>query len=223
MLTVIGNAGFSDVDNTTLLENINDAYHDICALEPWPFLEKKVTLTFDGTSGVPTNLPTDLRSVIKVNDTVTGISLEPMRIEEHLQRHGSMLNLADLPIYYFWDPDRTLNVYPIPSSSPQINSLDLRYLQWEPDLLTTSLSADLLLPARFHRVIIDSVLSVLYLEEDDEAQSDYFQNRADRRVERMRSVLWQRNFDRPDTIEALSEDSDFYGGLMGADYGAFGP
>ena len=221
MLTVIGNAGFSDVDNTTLLEHINDAYHDILSLEPWPFLEKQVTLTFDGTSGVPTNAPSDLRSLITLNDLATGIKQDPIRVEEHRRLHGANLTLQGNPIYYFWAPAYTLNVYPIPEADQEVNQLQLLYVAWDSDLTSASLSADLLLPARFHRVIIDGVLSKLYLEENDQGSSDYFQDRQDRGVTRMRTSVWQRNFDRPDTIESTNDDMDFYGGQDGADFGSF--
>lgn len=221
MLTVIGNAGFSDVDSTTLVEHINDVYHDVCSLEPWPFLEKEILLTFDGTSGVPTNAPSDLRSLIALDDLATGLKLDPIRVEEHRMRHGSNLTLQGNPIWYFWAPGYTLNVYPIPESNTTVNNLKLLYIAWDADLTANSLSTDLLLPSRFHRIIIDGALAMLYLEENDQAQSDYFQNRMDRRVERMRSSVWQRNFDRPDSIESTSDDMDFYGGSEGADFGAF--
>ena len=222
MLIRLGNAGFSDVDSTTLVETLNDVYHDLCALEPWPFLEKELELTFDGTTGIPTNAPTDLRALISLNDYATGLKLDPIRVEEHLMRHGANLTLQGNPIYYFWYPDRTLNVFPIPSNSQSNNDLHLKYLSLESDLTSTTTSAQIALPARFHRAILDGALAQLYLEEDDEAQSDYFQNRMDRRVERMRRDLWTRNFDRPDTIEATSDDMDFYGGFNGADFGGFG-
>lgn len=217
MLTRIADGGFSDVDSTTLIETINDVYHDICALEPWPFLEKEIELTFDGTTGIPTNAPSDLRALISLNDYATGLKQDPIRVEEHMLTHSASLTLTGNPIYYFWYPDRTLNVYPVPSNLQSNNDLHLKYLRLEPDLQTTSLSADIALPARFHRALIDGSLAQLYLEEDDEAQSDYFQNRLDRRVERMRRDLWTRNFDRPDMID-MSEDQDFYGGVSGAEF-----
>lgn len=222
MITVIGNVGFSDTDSTTILEKINDAYHDVCSLEPWPFLEKSLDLTFDGSSGVPTNSPSDLRSVIKLVDIASGVTLVPLRIEEHLERHASNLTLVSNPIYYYFIGSQ-LNVYPIPQSQTTVNDLRLIYVRGETDLTTSSLSADILLPDFAHRIIVDQAISALYLDEDDEAQSDYYQFRADRRLERVRSRLWQRNFDRSDTIAAMPEDVDFYGEVSGSDFGSFGP
>lgn len=222
MITVIGNAGFADYDSTTILEKINDAYHDFCSLEPWPFLEKKVDLTFDGTTGVPTNNLSDLRSVIKLADTASATILLPMRVEEHYQRHVSNLTLQGNPIFYYFVANQ-LNVYPIPSAVTTENNLELIYLTAETDLLSTTLSADILIPSFAHRVLVDQVISNLYLDEDDEAQSDYYLNRADRRLERVRYRLWMRNFDRSDTIEVLDEDSDFYGEIGGNDFGSYGP
>lgn len=222
MLTVIGNVGFSDVDSTTLVEKINDAYHDVCSLEPWPFLEKSVNLTFDGTTSVPTNSPSDLRAVIKLVDTASGVTLLPIRIEEHLDRHVSNLTLQANPIFYYFIGSQ-LNVYPVPSSDTTTNNLQLIYVAAEPDLTSGTLSAQILLPSFAHRIIVDQVLSALYLDEDDEAQSDYYQFRADRRLARVRYRFWQRNYDRSDTIDVLDEDSDFYGEIAGSDFGSFGP
>lgn len=209
MLAIIGLYGFSDTDTTTLVDMINEAYHDICSLEAWPFLEKQITLTFDGTSDVPTNFPSDFGSVITIVDTSSGIGLDPMRIEEHYRRHAVLLTLQGNPLYY-WFLNNTMHVYPIPSAQSGTNNLVMNYVSDEPDLTNTTLSAQILLPAAFHWAIIYSVLSALYLEEDDEAQSDYFQNRADRKIARMRERLWRHHFDRADTIEVLDDDADYY-------------
>ena len=222
MLTVIGNVGFSDIAPADVVEKINDVYHDICDLEPWPFLEKTLNLTFDGTNPIPTNWPTDFRSVTKLVDTAATITLMPMRLDEHLGRHLGNLTLKANPLFYFFRASQ-LYVYPIPSALTSVNNLQLEYLQQEPDLTSVTLSASIVIPARYHRAIVDGVISNLYLDEDDEAQSDYYLSRMDRRLARMRASIWQRSFDRSDTIEVLDEDSDFYGNIAGGEFGSFGP
>ena len=222
MITVIQNTGFPDTDTTTLVEKINDVYHDICGLEPWPFLEKDLNLTFDGVSGLPTNWPTDFRAVMVCVDTVAGTTLMPLRLEEHRRTHIANLSFQSNPLFYYF-VGQQLYVYPVPSANTQVNNLLLTYLFVESDLTSGSLSASIALPARYHRAIVDGVISGLYLDEDDEAQSDYYQARMDRRIDRMRRDLWTRHFDRADTIEVLDLDADFYGEVSGGGFGNYGP
>jgi len=224
MLALYASYGFADANTADLVDMTNEVYHDICGLEPWPFLEKQIDLTFDGTTGIPTNSPSDFRALISLNDIASGIKLDPMRVEEHYRKHSWNLTLQGSPIVYFFVPNKTLNVYPIPSASTTVNNLKLTYLKDEPDLTATSVSNDIVIPSKYHFAIVYGVLSMLYLEEDDEAQSDYFLNRSDRKIDRMRRDLWTRNFDKSDTIEFMDDDSgDFYGGGEGADFGAYGP
>lgn len=206
MITLFGNYGFADYATQDLVDAINEVYHDICGLEPWPFLEKELDLTFDGVTGVPTNAPSDFRALVTLNDRATGLKLDPMRVEEHYRTHGWNLTLQGNPLYYYFVPNKTLNVYPIPSASTATNQLHLVYLFQEPDLTSGSLSASIAIPSQYHWAIVYGVLSMLYLEEDDEAQSDYFLNRSDRKIDRMRRDLWTRNFDRPDSIEVIGDD-----------------
>ena len=56
IIAEIDDAGFDDKDTSIKLSALNEVYWEVCGLEPWPFLEKTVTLAFDGSSGVPTNL-----------------------------------------------------------------------------------------------------------------------------------------------------------------------
>src|SRR5574340_175531 len=140
MITLIGNYGFADYQTQDLVDAINEVYHDVCGLEPWPFLEKDVQLTMDGTTGVPTNFPTDFRAVITLDDFVSGFRLQPMRIEEHRQMHISNLSLGGNPQFYIFLADQ-LSVYPIPSAQSAVNDLHLVYLALEPDLTSSSLSA----------------------------------------------------------------------------------
>lgn len=219
MLALYASYGFADANSADLVDMTNEVYHDICGLEPWPFLEKQITLTFDGTTGVPTNSPSDFRAAISLNDSATAVPLQPMRVEEHYRNHSSNLTLKGDPLFYFFVPNKTLNVYPIPSSSLGNNNLILTYLFDEADLTANSVSADIVLPSKYHFAIVYGVLSMLYLEEDDEAQSDYFQNRMDRKIDRMRRDLWTRNFDRPDTIDILSDDTAYYDSDPGGFYG----
>lgn len=222
MVALYASYGFADANSQDLVDMTNEVYHDICGLEPWPFLEKQIDLTFDGTTNIPTNAPSDFRALISLNDVATGVKLEPMRVEEHYRTHAWNLTLQGNPVCYFFVPNKTLNVYPAPSASQSTNLLRLTYLFDEPDLTSTSLSASIAIPSKYHFAIVYGVLSMLYLEEDDEAQSDYFQNRMDRKLDRMRRDLWTTHFDRPDTIQTLDDDGgDFYGS-SNTDFGSWG-
>jgi len=52
--------GFEDTSEARKLAALNDTLWDVTGREPWPFLEKSVALSFNGSSSTPTNLPSDL-------------------------------------------------------------------------------------------------------------------------------------------------------------------
>jgi hypothetical protein len=69
--------GFGDTDILRKVAALNYAIRNMAQRKPWPFLEKVMTLTFDGVSPTPSNAPADLRAVMKVVDYTGG---SPQRI-----------------------------------------------------------------------------------------------------------------------------------------------
>src|SRR5882672_5314141 len=91
MLTELGDYGFKDLSPTTKVRAINQAYWDICSREPWPFLEKELVLTFNGSTDYASNAPTDLSAVLKIVNPNTGVRLVAYRSEDVEENYATSI------------------------------------------------------------------------------------------------------------------------------------
>jgi hypothetical protein len=206
MLSLIDNHGFVDTDEADKLIALNDALWDLCSREPWPFLEKSIALTFDGSSATPTNFPTDFKSALSVVDTQFPRRLYPIRIEDFRSQLGAESSNTGDPTYYYFLA-RSFFVWPVPPSTN--TTTVMTYLARQTALTADSVEADILLPKEHHVAIIDGALSRLYFEDDDpEYAADRMQS-FEKRLQTMRGELWKVQYDRADTIEVVDED-DLY-------------
>lgn len=206
ILTLINNHGFTDTDINDKLVSINDALWDICSREPWPFLEKSIALTFDGSSATPTNWPADFKALTSVVDTQFPRRLYPLRIEDFRAQLGAVSSQAGDPIYYY----KLANAHffwPIPPVTK--TSVVMTYLARQTELNDASLEAAILLPKEHHTAILDGALARLYFEDDDPELADNRRQAFERRLVSMRQEIWKNNYDRPDTIEIIDSE-DFY-------------
>lgn len=203
--TALTDHGFSYVGSTTRYRVLNDVVADVCSREPWPFLEASINLTFDGSSAAPTNLPSNLLSVLSIIDTATGMSVAPLRIDEFEKRHQTDSSNTGIAQEYYFDGDRALKVWQIPTST---TTLRMKYLKYHPTLSTTFAEADLLIPARHHPVLIDGCLWKLHRMADSLETAGSFKQDFEERLQLMRNEIWMRQYDRPDHIQVL--DTDFH-------------
>lgn len=196
MITEIRDHGFDDLTDTRILSFLNDTYFDVCAREPWPFLEKQSALTVNA-SGVVTS-PTDISKIISIVNTTENMpKLLPWRLDTFTKAYGARLTEAGDPyIYYFLG--ETLNVWPIPSSA----TLTARYIR-VPAALTVTPDSSPILPARHHRVIVLGSLVKCMNMEDDAENAAVFTNLFEQRLMQMRNDLWMQQYDRTDTIQDL--------------------
>jgi len=199
--------GFTYVSSTRKVAWINDIVADICSREPWPFLEASLTLTFDGSSATPTNLPTNLKSVLSVVDPTTGISLMPLRLDEFEKHHQTDSEDIGTAQQYYFDTSRSLKVWQIPAAT---TTLRMKYLKYHALLTSSSVEADILIPSQHHAVIQDGCLWKLHRMEDSMSTASSFKQDYENRLVQMRAEIWARQYDRPDHIQIL--DSDFYDG-----------
>lgn len=200
--------GFTDTSVTRKVALLNDTLWDICSREPWPFLEKSVVLTFDGTSPTPTNLPSDFRSLLSLVNVSTGVPLDPERYDVMERQHGADRLTGGTPNTYYFLND-TLNIYFIPDVA---TTLRLTYLANHPVLSQSSVEADILLPKEFHRAISLGTLYKLYDMDDDFDLAASFQAQYEDRLMKMRNQLWERNYDRPDRVYGIDDfDLQFLG------------
>jgi len=208
ILDVIEAHGFDSTDDVITddrkVEALNEAYWDICSRDPWPFLERSIDLTFDGTTGIPTNWPSDVKAPTKVMRDSDGARMEPFRLDDFLDRYGDNLTLQASPILYYREAGQ-LAVYPIPSASETVT---MKYVRVPAALTATSLETDIVLPARFHRgALVNGALYRLYLMQDDTELSAGFERLYEKAISLMRDDLWREQYERPQFIHVNDPDN----------------
>lgn len=197
--------GFEDIEDADKVGVINDVLQEINTREPWPFLEVMVDLTdadFDADGVVDfTALPT-LASVLDIINTETyGRSIRWIRRDEHFKRNATQLDLTGTPYKYFF-VNNDLYLWPIPDGG----TYRLTYLQVQEVVDISSAEADILLPARHHRLIALGALYKLHSQEDDPENAALFKSQFDERMILMRQDLFKKQWDSPDSILVTDEE-----------------
>src|SRR5690242_11248402 len=102
MLDELSDYGFTDTSVVRKINHINYAIRDICGREPWPFLEASTTLNFDGTNDTPTNMPSNIRAVLRITEVATGRRLSPVRLDDLEDSYSAQLTTVAAPQVYWW-------------------------------------------------------------------------------------------------------------------------
>lgn len=210
ILSELSDHGFTDTSTTRKLASINDAIQEICSREPWPFLEKTITLTFSGSSATPSNWPSDFRAALKLVDAGTGRVLNWTRLDdfdEAVATSAAQATQGDPYIYYIVGGNQ-LYVWPIPPASSTVR---MRYLYVPSDVndTTTDNQLSAIIPRRHHRVIFLGAVWKLYDMEDDPDLAARFEGHFENRMATMRNDLWRNQYDQPDSVHIM--DADYYG------------
>jgi hypothetical protein len=202
MLTDLGDHGFTDTSTATKVRMLQDTIWEIEGLRPWPFLESEATLTFSGSSGLASNFPAAFKTALKLKDVQRNVALDPVS-ESDLEDAGYDLSTVGVPKVYYPVGDK-LYVWPIPPSSTTVR---MRYLRSSTAISSSSVSADILIPARHHRLIVLGALVRLYDMEDDPELAARFQGHYETRLERMVDDLFRKQLDRPDHVRVHDPDA----------------
>lgn len=206
MIAELDDYGFEDTADTRKVAQINNAIWDICSREPWPFLEKEISLNFDGVSATPTNLPSDLSAVLKITNTTTGQRVNPIRLDDLEDNYATQITTVGTPqVYYFLADD--LNLTPIPPAAT--GQWRMKYISWPAAVNSLSLESSIVIPARHHQAIMYGTLARLNAMEDDSELGDYFEAKGEKKIQLMRNDLWRHHYDGPDFIHQV-EDYDYY-------------
>ena len=204
MIARMDNIGFEDTEDDDKMEVINDTIWDIESRALWPFLEKIATLNFDGVVAYPSNIPSDFKSVRWLYDNENLFTLWPERVTTIYDHYP---NASGDPFAYYFVGDN-LRLHPVPAEST--GRYHLIYQASQPELTTTSVEADILLPKRHHRTILLGSLWRLFKNEDDPEQGMMFQQDFENRIEQMRADLFGRQHQRADQIFVIDEDDEYY-------------
>jgi hypothetical protein len=184
------------------LRAINQSHKNICYRNNWPFLEKLLTLTFDGVNATPSNAATDLRAVKKIMDTTTGKRIHFRRTDDFEEKHASQITLAGTPkLYYF--VGNTLNFWPVP---PSTQTLRQRYIQMVPNVGASDAESAFLLPADYHEAIVFRALMRLYDLDDDSALSARFEAHYENVLAQMEDALMAKQHDEPEYVHVVDPD-----------------
>ncbi len=201
--------GFDDFETSQKLTLLNEAYFDIVTREPWPFLEKVVTVTIpSGESKVTNNANvtvsaaqiTDLNSVLSFIDTTNDIVLTPERGDVIEKTHRLGEDTSDPQYYYFIGED--LYVYPVSTGGTY------RLYYTRTPVAATSTSDTFLIPSRHPSIIVYGALVKAFLVNDD-PQAAVYQNLFESRYQQMRNDLWMQQYDRTDRIHVLTDSYDW--------------
>lgn len=209
MMSELDLYGFDDFDSSQKVLLLNEAYLDIVTREPWPFLEKVLTITvpagedkITNNAAVSTNI-TDLASVLSFVDTTNDVVFNPER-GDVIEKNYRLTDDNSAPFkYYFVGED--MFVYPALSAP---TTFRVYYVRVPSDLTANTLSANILLPARHHSIIVFGALVKAFLVNDD-PQAATFQNMFESRYQQMRNDLWLNQYDRTDRIHIVSDSSDW--------------
>lgn len=182
MITEIQEHGFEDISSTRIVAAINDAYHDVVSRYSWPWAE--VTQTASSVVGNQTlTLATAIRKVQKVVDTTNDIRLYYSTMEDLVNQVSNVADVTDTSIptnFYLYDG--VLNLYPTPNA---VNVYRVWGVATTADLTSGSLSADILIPPRHHRVLILGALANLAPLNDDLGLSQFHSGRYEQRIQHM--------------------------------------
>jgi len=198
--------GFDDFEDAQKLTLLNEAYFDIVTREPWPFLEKVVTITVpNGVTQITNNANvssevTDLNSVLSFIDTANETVMMPER-GDVVEKNYRVNNDTSTPsVYYFVGED--LFIYPGAAGSTTYRLFYTRV----PSAATTT-SDTFLIPSRHHSIIVYGALVKAFLVNDD-PQAAAFQNMFEQRYQQMRNDLWLQQYDRTERVYVLTDGFD---------------
>lgn len=171
--TELSDRGFAYLSAARLGQYINVAYHELCDLEEWPFLETTA-------SGAAPLTISDLRTVLSVYDSAGNINLTA-RERRALVDDYRDLTTTGSPRFFYVDGS-ALSTYPVGGT------LAVRYIKVPVDLTGTDIP---LVPSRFHYVIVDIAARRAYIDSDAFDKAQGVQAEVDRMVAVMRDSLLQ--------------------------------
>lgn len=206
ILDELAQHGFSDTDITSQMNAINAAIRNIAYREPWPFMQKVVTLTFDGTNPYPISPPSDLRAVMKIIDTTTGNRVKYLSIDDMEEKHGAHLLDQGVPVHFYFEGTQ-LRFWQVPPAS---QTLRLRYLAVAPAVAQGDPESAIIIPEDYSEAIVLRAAMRLYLQQDDTDMASPFKQLFDEVVQQMTDAMNVQQYDEPDYIHAIDIDDYDY-------------
>lgn len=137
---------------TRVKQWLNDAYHEICEAEDWPWLQT------DATGAAPLTIA-DCRKVLAVRQ---GATVLPLVEQRWIQEIFGDYTTAGTAEYSWVDQSSSIIVRVYPTA---VASLNVRYIKFPTDLSgSTDTPA---VPTRYHNLIVHAAVRRGYLDVDD--------------------------------------------------------
>jgi hypothetical protein len=216
MIAELQDHGFDDASDARMMAVLNDAYWDACAREPWPFLEKAVSMVVAASGTTSASWPTDFRAAQQITVSTAGAAsgqkLDYMRSDDFTLQYGNDTTTGVPRVWYMIGN----TAYFFPAASPA-QQLYMLYLKQPAAIVDASVEADIAIPAAFHRsVIVNGALFKLYAMEDDTDIAPTFETYYERGLQNMREYCWRRQYGTQDIVHPV--DSDDVGLDVGMGY-----
>lgn len=215
IISELDDHGFADTSTTRKIAVIQDVIWQIEGVKPWPFLQNNWTLTWDGSSGLPSNWATlspAFRASVRLKDLGTGARIMPVREDEFEDSVGVNYSQGGSPRLYYFAGDQ-LNVWPVPAAGSTAKLVGTR---WSDPISQASTESDILIPRYFHRgLIVNGALQRLYAMEDDTELAPVFQSYQQEAMDLATETLFTKQYDRRDRIRVIDPDSWDYGDAFG--------
>lgn len=133
---------------------LNQGYREICAVQPWVFLEATVTGSAAGTG---LSIP-DLRRIVYIKHVATGMPLRPVQMRE-LVNDSVDLDYAGDPQFYYFTSDVLIKTVPTNS-----DSIEVRYIKRVAPMTGTDSP---LFDEEYHNLIVDKAMVRAYIDGDN--------------------------------------------------------
>lgn len=195
ILAELDDHGFADTSSTRKVALLNATYWRVCGMKPWPFLEKNVSLNFDGTNPFPSNLPSDFKAVKSVWTSDGPIHFA--RLDTLRRAFGADMTTVGKPIYFYF-LGLQLRFYPVPPAGTGTAFLD--YIHRPAALTSVTTEANVVLPLQYHRLLVSGTLVKLYSMEDDPENAAIFGAEFKELINEMFADMWQLQFDKSDQV-----------------------
>lgn len=201
ILSSVDDHGFEDTLEARKVQVVNAVIRDICAREPWTFLEEDASVTINARE---ITKPTDFRAVLSLVIPSLGLVLVPERGDTvHKSDPASLTATGDYPTTYYF-VGNTLYVRPVPTTSL---TGTMFFLRNHPVVTADSVEADILIPAAHHQVIVDGTVSRIAAMEDDPDNAGLFKGFYEEGIQMMHST-WKRQYDLPDRVIDVFENGE---------------
>lgn len=207
LISTLNDYGFEDTDTIRKTADLQAVIWDIEGRKAWPFLGQTISLTFDGVSGVPTNLPTDVRASKRMKNMAGG-RISPIREDDLEDIIGTNYSMVDTPRFYYFE-DGQWKLWPVPPSSTVVR---WKYVRWSAAITDTSAETAILIPKFFHgETIIPLTLARLYARDDDPEMASYYGQLGENGLSKMSDAVFKSQFDQPDFVRVTDPDDwDFF-------------